>query len=93
MNKKCTCDPEISPINHKAVHYSKCPKFKPVSKGIPIKYMLNIPVVAVNLKDQDGKPIEDIVQVTHFKGAIIVATKKGLYTDKPELFAGFKRNT
>lgn len=91
MKKQCTCGPSISPINHKAAHFSKCPKFKPTcSFGVPIQYILTIPIVKVELKDDKGNQITDIVQVTYFGGGIIVVTKNGLYTDKPGLFAGFK---
>ncbi len=62
----------------------------PSPKGIPIKYILQIPIIKVDLKDDQGNEIKDIMQVTHFGGGIIVATKDSLYTDKPELFAGFK---
>ena len=59
------------------------------NNAIPIQYMLQIPIIKVDLRDNNGNEIKDIVQVTHFGGGIIVATKDGLYTDKPELFTGF----
>jgi hypothetical protein len=70
---------------------SKPKPTKRVKKGnlLPVKWFLQIPVVKASLKDSEGNVITNIIQVTEFKGAILVLADGGIHTDKPEIFAGF----
>ncbi len=61
------------------------------SQGLPIKYMLQIPIVKVNLKDEEGNQITDIYNVQYFDDAIYVCAKNGIYTNKPELLKNVEK--
>ncbi len=59
-------------------------KKKKENIGVPIKFMLNIPLVKLDLRDEKGNIISDVVAIQELKGRIYVITKDGFVYKQPK---------